>query len=290
MGLQTPYGVVSGSVNHADLVNPSGGQWPHYHVWLNTPGGVYDSAINLKSLTQVKIEYRTRDLDPQLIANVLALPDGWTPLAQTPVSGALDYVRHPALISSQSWTLQTGDNLILQLQALLAGVNRVHVFGASYSTGLGVHDVHMNQGDPIGSQFAALDAIWQDGGLLFEYGPPQTRVSVLQIKFETQSLLTDDQGRPLTIWWRLPPRYVYVPWWKWPPPNPLTYEEGQELVEKGLFELLPLARTVPYLSGEPKKVIADELFRQIKRRIPSASRERLAEVAQYVVTLAVQFG
>jgi len=47
MGLQTPFGVVSGSVNHADLVNPSGGSWPHYHVWLNTPGGVYDSAINL---------------------------------------------------------------------------------------------------------------------------------------------------------------------------------------------------------------------------------------------------
>jgi hypothetical protein len=80
-------------VKSADLVNPSGGQWPHYHIYVQTPSGLYDSAVNLKSLTQIEIEYRARTVDPLLFANVLSLPDGWTKLAQTSTSGALDYVR-----------------------------------------------------------------------------------------------------------------------------------------------------------------------------------------------------
>src|ERR1700682_102700 len=125
MGLQTDYGIVTGAVQRVDLVNPSGGQWPHYHIWLQTPAGLYDSAVNLKSLTEVKIEYRARDIDPTLFSNVLSLPDGWTKLAQTSTSGALDYVRRPGLTGYSDWILQTGDNLINELQYLLTGVQRI---------------------------------------------------------------------------------------------------------------------------------------------------------------------
>jgi hypothetical protein len=196
MPLQTQYGVVTGAVDHADLENPYGGEWPHYHIWVRTAAGLYDTAVNLKSLTDVKIEYQTRDVDPHAVANTLALAPGWTALAQAPTSGALDYVRHPALAGMTGWILQNGDNLINVLKSLLVGVQTIHIFGAAYATGRGVHDVHMNQGDPPNTQFRPLDAIWQDGGLLFEYGAPQPRVTVLQIKFETQSLSTDDQGHP----------------------------------------------------------------------------------------------
>lgn len=156
MPLQTPYGVVSGVVDHADLLDPDGGQWPHYHVWVNTPMGQYDSAINLKSLTEVKIEYRIRDLPAAFVASIISLSDGWKHLTQTSTSGAWDYVRHQGLTGTTGWMLQTGDNLINALQHLLTNVTRIHIFGAAYDSGLGVHDVHMNQGDPLDSDFGTL--------------------------------------------------------------------------------------------------------------------------------------
>src|SRR5262249_650679 len=161
-----------------DLVNPDTGQWPHYHVRVLANGQIMDSAINLKSLTEVKIEYRRRQFVPQepLFASIVALSDGLHLLAQTPTSGALDYVRHAGIQGRAEWTLQNGDNLINELNTLLAGVDRLYIFGATYSSGIGVHDVHMNQGDPNGSSFQHLDGIWQDGGVLFSYGGAQARL------------------------------------------------------------------------------------------------------------------
>jgi|SRR5215472_11217585 len=287
MALQTDYGVVAGVVQSANLQNPSGGQWPHYHIYVETPGGLYDSAVNLKSLTEVKIEYRARDLDPLAFANDLSVPDGWTKLAQTSTSGALDYVRRPGLTGAQGWTLQNGDNLINELAYLLSGVQRIYIFGAAYSTGLGVHDVHMNQGDPPGSQFAPLDAIWQDGGLIFQYGPPQPRVTVLQIKFETQSLYTDDQGHPLQI--KIPRYYYeYIPRWKWPPGDPLSDLDRRVLVEGNLFELVQWAGAIDYVMGEAKSVLSKELNRELARTLTKASPEYLNRVANYVVQMSVQ--
>ena len=249
-----------------------------------TPSGLYDSAINLKSLTDVKIEYRTRNIAYQDCSSVLTMPDGWTDLAQTSMSGALDYVRHPGLTGAEGWILQTGTNLIMELQSLLTNVQRIRIFGASYSTGLGVHDVHMNQGDPPGSQFAALDAIWQDGGLLFEYGAPQPRITVLQIKFETQSLHTDDQGRPAPFIWT--PRVdQYIPRWKWPPGDPMSRMERQILVERGLFEMIRWAGAIQYLKGEAREALVGELHRQLSAHLPDASQEHLTRLGGYVAQM-----
>jgi hypothetical protein len=284
MPLQTPYGVLSGVVDHADLQNPTGGQWPHYHIWVTTPAGLYDSAINLKSLTDVKIEYRIRDIGYVVCASILALPDGWTNLGQTSTSGALDYVRHPGLTGYDGWILQTGNNLIQALQYLLSNVQRIHIFGASYSTGQGVHDVHMNQGDPLGSQFAMLDAIWQDGGLLFEYGAPQPHITALQIKFETQSLITDDQGHPIRII-PIPPIYEYIPRWKWPPGDPMSDFERQILVEGGLFEMIRWAGAIHYISGEARDAVTQVLHRQLAERLPEASQKHLHQLGAYVAQM-----
>jgi uncharacterized protein YukJ len=69
----------------------------------------------------------------------------------------------------------------------------VYVFGAPYTNGLGVHDIHMNQGDPPGIH-QHDDGIWQDGGTIIEY--PDGRLAAFLTKFATQSLTTDDQGLP----------------------------------------------------------------------------------------------
>ena len=289
MPLQTPYGVVAGTVDSFDLQNPSGGQWPHYHIHVQTPAGLYDSAVNLKSLTQIKIEYRVRMLDPALFANVLTLPDGWTPLAQNSTSGAIDYVRRPGLTGYNDWILESGDNLINEMNSLLTGVQRIFIFGAAYSTGKGVHDVHMNQGDPLnpppGEQnFSGLDAIWQDGGLIFQY--PQPIYKVLQIKFETQSLHTDDQGHPALWIPRIPHYYEYIPRWKWPPGDPWKAKDRQNLVENGLFEMLQWARAIPLVKGEAQAVLKRELRKQLAARLPKASAKQLDRSVSYVVQLS----
>lgn len=92
------------------------------------------------------------------------------------------------------WVSSNGDNALDVLEPRLHTSARIYVFGQKFSNGLGVHDVHCNQGDPIGSQWAAGNGIWQDGAVMCEM--PDGRVLVWQIKFNTQTLITDDQGHP----------------------------------------------------------------------------------------------
>jgi hypothetical protein len=290
MPLDTPYGVIVGALHDYDLVNPSTGQWPHYHVRLSANGQVMDSAINLKSLTQVKIEYRRRQFSLQepLFANVVALGDGLHQLAQVPSSGALDYVRHGGITGSSGWTLQSGDNLIGELNTLLVGVQRLYIFGATYSTGVGVHDVHMNQGDPNGSSFQHLDGIWQDGGALFQYGGLQPRLEILQIKFETQSLYTDDQGLP--VYFHLPRRYyAYIPRWHWPPGDPMTEIERRILIESGLFEMASWAALINEVPADAQRAVSQALHAQVSKHLPDASREHIGPISDYIVKMGQRF-
>ncbi|MEZ2310489.1 DUF2278 family protein [Paraburkholderia sp. RCC_158] len=287
MPLQTPYGVNVGPLHDADLVNPDTGQWPHYHVRISgLSGQIMDSAINLKSLTDIQIEYRSRQFGIQepLFASVVELPDGQHLLAQTSWSGALDYVRHGGITGTADWILQTGDNLIDKLNALLSGVERLYIFGATYSSGIGVHDVHMNQGDPDGSSFQHLDEIWQDGGVLFQYGGSQPRLEVLQIKFETQSLFTDDHGLPIDF--RIPPRlYYYIPRWRWPPGDPMTNDERRVLLESGLIKIASWAAVIDDVPCEARAAMTRELHTQLGSHLPEASEEHLGRIASYVVKM-----
>jgi len=289
--LDTPYSVNVGPLHDYDLVNPDTGQWPHYHVRLSGPNGqIMDSAINLKSLTNIQIEYRRRQfaLQDPLFASVVALADGQHTLAQTSSSGALDYVRHGGITGTSGWTLQNGNNLIDELNALLNGVERLYIFGARYSTGIGVHDVHMNQGDPAGS-FQHLDGIWQDGGVLAQYGGVQPRLEILQIKFETQSLYTDDNGLPVE--YRIPPRryYAYIPRWRWPPGDPMSDAERQSLVDNGLLQMASWAAAIDDVSGEARGALSHELHAQLSKRLPGANREHVDRVAGYVVKMGQRF-
>jgi hypothetical protein len=150
------------------------------------------------------------------------LQSGWQPLAPTRSSGALDYIRSsfsgagmPAryfgfwLFRQDSligrflrwleslrnpWIDSAGDNALNTLETQLLGSVRVFVFGAPASNGLSVHDIHLNQGDPLG-QFQHLDGIWQDGAVLIER--PSGELVAFLTKFQTQSLHTNSQGLPI---------------------------------------------------------------------------------------------
>lgn len=235
MPLSNGYGVVIGTLASHFIDPPDNqGNWPHYHLKVSTPQGEYDCVINLKSVTQVKVEYRDfRNVDRARFSQILALSDGFHALASSSASGALDHVRHPGLqnplvpclwplpgwpkpewplpewprpllrwrrrCNCTQWWKENGLNLIKLMQYYVENVERIYVFGEPYTSGLGVHNVHMNQGDPIGSSFSAENGIWQDGGVIYEYTTPQPRLSVMLTKFETQSLQTDSNGRPLQV-------------------------------------------------------------------------------------------
>jgi hypothetical protein len=93
------------------------------------------------------------------------------------------------------WIASNGDNALDALSPHLQAASRIYVYGERYEDGTnGVHDVHMNQGDPFGSQWYATNGTWQDGGVACQHADGS--VVVWQVRFNTQSLHTDDQGHP----------------------------------------------------------------------------------------------
>jgi hypothetical protein len=93
------------------------------------------------------------------------------------------------------WIDSDGDNALDALKPHVEAAARVYLFGEHYEDGTaGVHDVHMNQGDPPG-QWYASNGIWQDGAVACE-GADGT-VAIWQVRFKTQSLHTDSDGHPI---------------------------------------------------------------------------------------------
>jgi Uncharacterized conserved protein (DUF2278) len=93
------------------------------------------------------------------------------------------------------WIASNGDNALDALGRLLADTRRVHIYGERFEDGGdGVHDVHMNQGDPAGSQWYPTNGPWQDGAVACRL--TDGSVAVWQVRFNTQSLDTDAAGHP----------------------------------------------------------------------------------------------
>lgn len=203
------YGVVVG--NFTGYTTETG-QW--YHVDMNIQAGdsLYQAAVDVNEVDG-NFQYQIfNNLDQSLFTQCAGLPDGWTSLAPTPTSGAMDYARSPIFqkplgclavfwavwdaifkTNLQVWTNVTGNEAGLALVAMVKGSQKVWAFGAPYTTGLGVHDVHCNQGDPPGPH-QADDGIWQDG-CVFALKADGTLSAYLG-KFSTQTLTTNNQGLP----------------------------------------------------------------------------------------------
>lgn len=213
------YGVLVGRLIRFAREDPDDfGSWYHGKLYVAAPGGEYECAIDVSTPSGVPVQYReVRNLNPQLFAPTAAKSDGWHLLASTPASGALDYVRSPLLRGSGGcvsvvysplvewvnailrsprfgWVDSTADKALDLLEERLLGCERVYVYGAPYSIGNGVHDIHYNQGDPPG-QFQHLDGIWQDGGTIIQR--PGGELTAFLTKFKPQSLNTDDNGLPV---------------------------------------------------------------------------------------------
>ncbi|WP_441249181.1 DUF2278 family protein [Kitasatospora sp. McL0602] len=251
------YGVVVGSYHDFNR-DPTHdfGHWYHGHLFLDTPEGVYQAALDVDAPASVGVSYRVvDDLRVADIATVHGLPDGFHALASIGSSGALDYARSPILqdriwfrciaqlvgrlhqlvgrhppggpvygpdaaddlaelvrklraelgrrdilttlwpqLRFFPWVSSDGDNALDVLVPHLQPAARIYCFGQRFTTGLGVHDVHCNQGDPPGTQWYPTDGIRQDGAVVCEQADGS--VVAWQIKFNTQTLNTDGAGHP----------------------------------------------------------------------------------------------
>jgi hypothetical protein len=211
------YGVLCGTFNRFEKESPNDfGQWYHGFIYINTPNGVYQCAVDVNSPTG-EFEYMMlAGLDPGMFGNISALPDGYNELLRTPSSGAIDFIRSPFVNQAKGclavilaifnkifggdrkvWIVNNGDEALDKLKDMITTSTRLYVFGAPYTYGgNGVHDIHMNQGDPAGSQWFGANGIWQDGCVIAEK-PGEPRLFGYFGKFVMQSLNTDDNGNPV---------------------------------------------------------------------------------------------
>lgn len=216
------YGVCIGTLSSFGN-DGQAGHWLHGLIFLNTPSGVWRCAVDVNGTTapvQFKVIY---DIDPSLFATISRLPDGYTDLAKTSTSGAIDYVRDTRLltpdpqmgsglsgclgwfvqlfadaVAAKDWTTVTGTEANDALQSLVTGSRRIFVFGEPYHDTTpvkqdGMHNIHYNQGDPPGPH-QVDDAIWQDGATFVQTS--DGRLCAFLNKFTTQVLTTNDQGLP----------------------------------------------------------------------------------------------
>lgn len=67
----------------------------------------------------------------------------------------------------------------------------VYAFGEPFSSGFGIHNIHMNQGDTTGS-FSKEDGVFQDGGLFMHFRSGNEWLAFFSA-FQSQSFHTDDR-------------------------------------------------------------------------------------------------
>lgn len=198
----------------------------HYQITMNAPGGPFTVAVNIQSVDGSEVLYAIEEgFTPPDEAGLLALPMGVTRLKSAPGGLALDFVRSQVggrpMITREQMTLlpQMGakganeeermlnraraaalqNAVVTLLNMTIADKNGVmYAFGSAFPNTArvtGIHDVHMNQGNPAKSH-GKDNGVWQDGALFIHLPSKQTWTAVF-IAFQTESWRTDSAGNPV---------------------------------------------------------------------------------------------
>ncbi|MCB2181233.1 MAG: YukJ family protein [Desulfobulbaceae bacterium] len=230
MPLDDGYGVLIGTLHSFDRDPPDDyGNYYHGFIKINTPNGISTCAIDVDTHSEsVGVEYKIISLSSNDVALISSLADGYHELQSVPGTGAIDYSRSPYLLpripsnikrlfknlfmghivrlieflmlkKGYGWTSNTGDRTLDALENVIntGTVRKVYVFGEPFNDNgnLGVHNVHQNQGDPLNSQWASANGIWQDGATIFE--KTDGSFTAFINKFTSQSYITDNGGNPV---------------------------------------------------------------------------------------------
>jgi uncharacterized protein YukJ len=187
---------------------------PHYLIELNAGDTRWQIAVNVESDTgsgaSAEVLYSIdENWTPSDAAALTALPAGATLLAGKNGPPAVDYLRstvngRPLITRTQMSTLplpgttasENLKNAVIQYlnQAIADENGIVYAFGSRYTSGNGIHDIHMNQGNPP-SDHGADNGIWQDGLLVFSM-PASSQWVALFLAFQEQVWSTDANGNP----------------------------------------------------------------------------------------------
>jgi len=201
------------------------GSSTHYQITMQANGGPFTVAVNIQSVDGSEVLYTIEEqFTPPDEAGLLALPTGMTALQSQPDGLALDFVR--STIDGQPMVTREQMTLLPQLRS--AGLSEdermmsrarssalqnavvtllnmtiadkdgtMYAFGSAYADSGqvdGIHDIHMNQGNPLNNH-GSDNGIWQDGALLIHLPSKGTWTAVF-IAFQTESWTTDAAGNP----------------------------------------------------------------------------------------------
>jgi uncharacterized protein YukJ len=171
----------------------------------------WDSAINVGTndsddLLQYKLIF---DFQHPMVSGLKAAKSGFADLTGTAQLPALDFLRSDVLGETGPWRnsdIMDGSEAVEPVASLLrllskarAGNCDVYVFGRKYTDGLGIHDVHMNQGSKApflnnGNDLNDHNDVWQDGAVIVDLGEPE--LAAYFTAFTQQLVPTDGLGNP----------------------------------------------------------------------------------------------
>jgi uncharacterized protein YukJ len=212
---QRTYGVLVGTIHDGRQDPPN--HTPHYEIWVQADTN-YRIAVNVRSAdgSDVLAHYDPNFTNPTKrdLPGLAAGKKGFTALPTGPGGAGLDYLRDDlfpidvmALIptSTQPITaISLGNLLDAQIKRAKADQGAVVIaFGEffrdpgrdstfGFSPELGVHDIHMMQGNS--GSFAGDNRINGDGALFIRFADGET--VALFVRFTSQSTMTDDRGNP----------------------------------------------------------------------------------------------
>ena len=208
----TSYSVLQGQPTAGKVVTDAS---THYQITMQAPRGPLTVAVNIESTDGSEVLYAIIDnFQPPDPAGLLALTSGMHALPSQPDGLALDFVREqvngkPMITLAQMTLLPKEADLTNHatplenavdtlLNQTVADKGTVFAFGSAYADSGkvdGIHDIHMNQGNPLNS-YGQDNGIWQDGAL-FIYLPGTKKWTAIFIAFQTESWSTDVSGNPV---------------------------------------------------------------------------------------------
>lgn len=203
------YSVLKGKVTGSSFIHKHGHD--HYIINVKVSENQYKAFVNVLSYDGSDLEYLQNSNWTDPFRNKLDTLEAGSLEIQSQSDGlALDYIRSNIVDITAFTKIQQGisrseSNLANLLDSYVQRAksnddSAVYVFGSAFKdeneSDLGIHDVHMNQGNPESGGFEGDNGVYQDGVLFFQFANDEW--VALFLKFQSQAIKTDNQtGDPV---------------------------------------------------------------------------------------------
>lgn len=211
------YSILKGTPTSGRVVT---GASAHYQITVEASGAPYTAAVNIQSMDGSEVLYAiVQPFTPPDPGALEALAAGVTAVASEPGGLALDFVRQqiggkPMVTRSEMTLLpkpatepiaaRALENAVVDLlnEAVADPGAMLYATGSAFADGGvtdGIHDLHMNQGNPPAGGHSGDNGIWQDGAVFLNLparGTGPVGWVAIFIAFQTEIWTTDAAGNP----------------------------------------------------------------------------------------------